>query len=346
MPARLIGSNAFAFFKFLEKNKNSINNFEFELKKHYYSQNSTSLVDYDVLFYDNLEPQRFRRNQLVMLGWDGFSVESLGLMCKENVSKCREFHVSSVIKDVDLVLSSSKMFEIFFSACFTSESSKYVLTGMPRNDFLFSSREEALIKLKKLTNFNFEGKKVVLYIPTMCRLSFEKDAIFDALEEILQARLLKQINFVLILICDFNEEKFIFKDFNSSFVVLNNKLLKENSVDLYECLAAVDVLITDYSSTAYDWLLTHKPIIHYIPNHEEYEKYRGFLFEPIDEWLPGKITDKPNDLIISLEEALLERFVPDGKYIRLKNMVHHFQDENSCERVLKFLQQYYEGENS
>ena len=58
----------------------------------------------------------------------------------------------------------------------------------------------------------------------------------------------------------------------------------------YDFLNVVDVLITDYSSIYFDYLLLNRPIIFHMPDLEEYQKKRGFILDPLDEWTPGDMS--------------------------------------------------------
>ena len=50
------------------------------------------------------------------------------------------------------------------------------------------------------------------------------------------------------------------------------------TMDTNEILSVTDVLISDYSSIFYDFMLTGKPILFYVPDAENFEDYRGLYF--------------------------------------------------------------------
>ena len=58
---------------------------------------------------------------------------------------------------------------------------------------------------------------------------------------------------------------------------------------LYEALGQVDCLVSDISSVYVDYLCLDRPIIFFFPDLEAYRKYEGFAFEPIVDWLPGRL---------------------------------------------------------
>lgn len=73
-------------------------------------------------------------------------------------------------------------------------------------------------------------------------------------------------------------------------------------VDLNAYLGFCDVLITDYSSVALDFLLLDRPILFYMPDLERYRSKRGFYFDPL--LLPGTITHGWSSLVEVLKGLL------------------------------------------
>lgn len=66
-------------------------------------------------------------------------------------------------------------------------------------------------------------------------------------------------------------------------------------------LAISDVLITDYSSIAYDFELTRRPVIHFVPDYNSYAKERG-LYEA---WSSNAtVTDNASELIVEVQHQL------------------------------------------
>lgn len=68
------------------------------------------------------------------------------------------------------------------------------------------------------------------------------------------------------------------------------------TVDTNELLRATDVLISDYSSIYFDYLVSKKPILFFIPDLAEYKNYRGLYFG-IDK-LPGPVAETYEQLEI------------------------------------------------
>ncbi|HEY3505942.1 MAG TPA: glycosyltransferase [Actinocatenispora sp.] len=67
------------------------------------------------------------------------------------------------------------------------------------------------------------------------------------------------------------------------------EMLVPNDIPTNEVLGAVDALVTDYSSIAYDFLATGRPVLHHVPDLAGYAEDRGLYVPPAD-W-PGPVTD-------------------------------------------------------
>lgn len=96
----------------------------------------------------------------------------------------------------------------------------------------------------------------------------------------------------------------------------SNVVVLDPNVDLNLVLAACDVLITDYSSVAFDFLLLERPIVYFMPDDERYRRRRNLYFD-VDEILAGPIVttaaelygvaaNHPTDAVDSRAKALRE----------------------------------------
>jgi CDP-glycerol glycerophosphotransferase (TagB/SpsB family) len=72
--------------------------------------------------------------------------------------------------------------------------------------------------------------------------------------------------------------------------------------DLHAYLGYCDVLVTDYSSVALDFMLMRRPIVYFMPDMEHYAATRGFQVDPLA--LPGTVTRDPEALLAALDGLL------------------------------------------
>jgi CDP-glycerol glycerophosphotransferase (TagB/SpsB family) len=82
----------------------------------------------------------------------------------------------------------------------------------------------------------------------------------------------------------------------------SNCVVLPADADLNAYLGLCDVLITDYSSAALDFLLMRRPVLYFMPDVEHYAATRGFTVDPMS--LPGTVTLDARSLLTALESVL------------------------------------------
>lgn len=108
--------------------------------------------------------------------------------------------------------------------------------------------------------------------------------------------------------------------------------------DMQELLAAADVLITDYSSSVWDYGFLQRPCILYVPDKEEYMEQTGFYVE-LDEWpFPQAVTeDQVADKILQLMQNVDNYSDYVGQIARHYEQLGSYETghaaETICERI-------------
>lgn len=123
------------------------------------------------------------------------------------------------------------------------------------------------------SRLGFEDKKLCLYAPTFRNSSSTEQYGFDYVRVANALKSKFSGEWVIILRLHPNIRRFDVKNL-PSFVKNFSRY-----DDVQELLCATDVLITDYSSIVYDFMLTDRPAFIYAKDFEDYEKERGFLID-------------------------------------------------------------------
>lgn len=261
----------------------------------------------------------FRKNQLLINTWHGFGIKVTGKYAPHfnkkqfNESNCfisqAEFYTNKVLKD---------SFE------YTGE---ILNTGAPRNDVFFSNKSKKLAnKVKKM--YNVMDKNIILYAPT-----FREDFKLY----------IPSIDFAKILVNveqRFGGEWIVFLRLHPMLIEkinLNNKNIVDVSKhdDMQELLCASDILISDYSSTIWDFALQKRPIFIYADDLEKYEKSRGFYYNIDDAPYP---VAKNNDELCNN----IKKFNYDNYLYRLEkfsNKVGSYENGQACKKVYEYIKQ-------
>ena len=177
--------------------------------------------------------------------------------------------------------------------------------GMPRTDIYFDKEYISQAKAKLLEKFPKIGdRKVILFAPTFRGKSIKKS--FYKMDD-MDFRLLKrELGDKYAFVTKFHP-LMAKGGLTDSMKVKGAGFVFDGTYDLTpeEALCAADVLISDFSSIAFEYLLLDRPIVSYIPDLDKYNSDRGMFF-PYEETLPGPYAFDPEELLetlVNLEET-------------------------------------------
>ena len=105
--------------------------------------------------------------------------------------------------------------------------------------------------------------------------------------------------------------------------------------DIAELHLAADVLVTDYSSSIFDFAATGKPIVLFAYDLEHYrDRLRGFTLD-LDTDLPGPVVTDPDQLGAALADLPALRRDWAGRYAAFRERFCHLDDGHASQRVLQ-----------
>ncbi|QQZ10069.1 glycosyltransferase [Heyndrickxia vini] len=198
---------------------------------------------------------------------------------------------------------------------------KIAETGYPRVDLVL---EDSINRKKQLGCK--ENKKIILYAPTW---RGEVGNVSDEINKI--------IHDIKVLEKSLSEQYTILLKVHS---LMQNHLKNSHKhisvvpehVDSNELLSIVDLLITDYSSIFFDFIITKKPIIFYAYDQNQYKKDRGFYLD-IEE-MPGPICTSIFDVIDEVSNAQHYQDVYKEKLDFCQKTFLPLEDGQSTSRVI------------
>lgn len=277
------------------------------------------------------------RNQILINLWHGMPLKAMGYIDKsEDENSLKKF--KKCTNSTDLMIATSLLMKNALVSCFYLDPRKVIITGQPRNDKLFFAKSQA--NLADIVPNSSVYDKIVFFIPTF-RLwedRIEGDPFYNKLfsSEELHSYLKKNKILFILKLHPFEEEKILshysFSD-NPNFMLLTNSKLQEKQYDIYDILGSIDILITDYSSIYFDYLLINRPILFMPVDLEEYSKKRGFVLEPYEFWTPGPKVTTIEKLVEELNIFIQnpDYYIEERKLIN--SLVNTYNDDHSCERV-------------
>lgn len=259
----------------------------------------------------------------------------------------KDIKVISPWKGVDFVLSYSETYTTFMNSCMLLSPEKYIVTGAPRNDFLLQA--DGSFNLSKIFGNKILESKIIFYLPTFKEYNCaDGDNNFKYNPFGYENFLTKEFDHFLagknskIIFKPHPEEEGLALNFVNlsnfkNILVLKESDLKNYDLDLYELINGSQILITDYSSIFYDYLLLQRPIIFSIPDIVKYNESRGFLVESFEDWAPGPKVYSQTGLQQEIEKALKDPEYYSEKRIELMRLQHRYFDANSSQRVWNFI---------
>jgi len=231
---------------------------------------------------------------------------------------------------IDYVLTPSegKYEHKILSKAFRVDSTKILDLGYPRNDILFNYKLEFKRKLRQKYGIPNNIKKVILYAPTFrdagsLRFPFKTKDLEDL------NNILKETDSIFLVKGHAYEKKINFDE-------LEYISLVRKPSDIQELIIISDLLISDYSSVTFDFLLTMRPVILFPYDLDVYEKGRGLHYD-LREIAPGPIVYDVKTLLESIKN--IEEIDVKYKDVRktIRDRFNKYHDGKSSERLLTFL---------
>ncbi|HEX2073245.1 MAG TPA: CDP-glycerol glycerophosphotransferase family protein [Geodermatophilus sp.] len=207
-------------------------------------------------------------------------------------------------------------------------------TGYPRNDLLNSPERDRIRAEVRAELGVSDEQTVVLYTPT-----WRDDLVFKKTGP-------QDFEFPIDL-DDFTERLgsdhvLLLRLHN---MVMDRLELVEGSVvrdvcshpDIRDLYLAADVMVTDYSSTMFDFAITGKPLLFFTYDLDYFrDELRGFYFD-LAEVAPAPLLRTSKELVDALADVEAVTAEHAERYARFRETFCHLEDGHATERVLDLL---------
>jgi len=224
---------------------------------------------------------------------------------------------------------------------FLLPENKRVIFGLPRCDHLFSKDkvEESRINKNQLRKLNYvidESTKCILYSPTwrsdVNSISFPLSEINDFNVYTFDQWLKENNILFLISVHPHMENLEDFSDCTNIQYINHNPLM-----DINQLLLEMDLLITDYSSIATDYMLMDRPVIYVMPDYDYY-LYDFGLLEDMRDNLPGLESKNMPDLQDHIVRSLQDPYEMQSGRKRYLKKYYDVDNFKSCEKISIFIE--------
>lgn len=217
-----------------------------------------------------------KKNQIMIDTWHGGGAYKVaGFDFANGDQKSLEKRIGFYQNNITAFVSSSDAFTKYFIRGGMRFGGDVIDAGLPRNDIFFweHSRKEAIRK-KVYNGLGINEKyKLLLYAPTWRSEEDNKDFVLDI--DRLKSALKNRFG---------GEWKILIRmHMYTSTVILGDVVDAQNYPDMQELLLASDILVSDYSSSIWDYSLTTNPCFLYTYDLDRYLAERSFYID-IEKW--------------------------------------------------------------
>ena len=269
-----------------------------------------------------------KKNTLYLNTWHGTAMKKIG----NDSNNRREYNFNNI----DYFTVQGEYDEFVFKSALGISEKSILKCGLPRNDVLWNADKTKYQNIREKLFLHYD-KTVILYAPTW-RDSKDNGKTYS-----------------LDLPIDFNKWKDKLGDnyivlFRSHILTTDVTGINESNFvidvsdyeDVNDLLIVSDILITDYSSIAFDYAILNRPILCYAYDYLEYIKHSGLYFD-LNKKLPSEI--------IKTEDELIERIL-NLDFIEEREKTLRFRKEfvnyggnaaTECIKVLKNANQMNRG---
>jgi CDP-glycerol glycerophosphotransferase (TagB/SpsB family) len=276
----------------------------------------------------------FAAKSIVINLWHGTPLKQLVVKRTKAQEAARNFLLALLGRECDYIASASPLVTEKLEHYFHIPHKNYLPTGYPRNDSLLAPADIAPGLSARMA-----GKKAVLFMPTFReytvkgqRVNLFADFGFDPKK---LERTLGNHNAVLLIKLHFRDRELLAQiglAESERIIIVNDA---DIDGDVYSLLARTDVLITDYSSVYFDYLILDRPIIFSSFDLKAYvESDRGFYFD-YNTMTPGTKTKNWSQLIQRLDEELGGKDAYAFMRKNVSSLVNLYKDAENSKRAYR-----------
>ena len=282
----------------------------------------------------------YRKNQIIINTWHGGGAYKIvGVSNNSDISnrywskKTLKNIFPFANKNTRYFISSCEVFSHVMVNSYCVSKEKFLSIGMPRNDIFFVNNNDIIISLKIKLGIPLDHG-IVLYSPTYRG--------YDRLSEYNSVMALDIINLKNALKERFKNEFVCLYRYHYLFqkkIQLDDTINVSSYNDMQELLLISDVLITDYSSSIWDFSLTLKPCFLFAPDLDLYLSHDRGFYTPIEQW-PFPLAKTNEELCKNIANFNQEEY-----YARVKK--HHevlgsYEQGTATSQMTKLLQKIFE----
>ena len=279
---------------------------------------------------------------LIINLWHGIAWKKIGLDTYKPHQIFEKLYARIIysLQDFAYFPTSSEMATKTLCSGFDRSKDSLIKSGFPRNDIFYDeygikeAREKIINALRTFSDVINENTKIIAYLPTFrdrssTNFDFKTLPTIDYLEKFLSDN-----NAVIV-----QKAHIVNQNRNDSFNgdKRATRIITWNDCSAQELMAASEMLITDYSSCFFDYLILDRPIIHYLYDYDYYSGDDRGLYYKKEDVVCGDVAMTNQELIDCIEKNLLNPDKDKDLREKRRNEFLTYERPNSCEVIANFV---------
>lgn len=237
------------------------------------------------------------------------------------------------LSNYDLYITPSDSYATIAQSAFNAPVKAILKVGQPRNQVLY---DEVFCKKSRkdlLDACGMNGEcKIVVYMPTFRDKKAKAESFFEP--SLCQSvnQLAKEFDFVLI-------EKSHFQDISrgKESLLSNERVFLCPNLDAQTLLAGADILITDYSSCFFDFLICDRPIIHFAYDYEYYKNKDRGLYYDIEDVACGTVAVNHDELLTAIRDNICNPNLEQLRRQEKRDKFIKYESSDCCKIIMEFV---------
>lgn len=341
--------NGFYFFRYSMEN-NNVGKIYYIIEKGSPDYSKIEIYKKNVIFLNSLKHYYYYFLSNRMITSQSYPYPISKKLCKKYFP-CRSKKLfwlqHGVTKDYDIVMDYSNSDNVSFCSCSSAKEQDFFVnrfhyprnvacnTGFCRFDGLVSETDDTCPQILIMPTFRRWLTPANYKNPTEVEIEkFKKSAYFNFYMELLNSDkvidLLERNNANVIFYLHY-----AFQPYADLFFSKSNRIqiAKKNVNDVQQLMKKSDLMITDFSSVAFDFAYMNKPLIYAHFDYEEYREYHygeGYFSYVKDGF--GLVTYNQQETIKEIETIFENNFKVDNMYVARTNAFFDLRDMNNCKR--------------
>jgi len=271
-------------------------------------------------------------------GYRESNVQKRGFIYRSFIYKFYCKLVAKVIRERYLLSISDELAKIQVEEDFCNPK-RIIKAGFPRDSIFYSEKD--LQKAKRVLIEKIHGDadtKIIAYMPTW---RDNGDEIPD-LQKIFSADFIEWLekNNITVIHKAHVHTNFSNREKNKLIESsqVSSRIIAMNDISASALLSGSDILISDYSSCVWDYLILDRPIIHFAYDYERFKATCKELIYDLNEICAGTIVSNAEELQKAIIDGI--NFPDSQKELRRQRRERfmHYEGPDSCEKIFSFVQ--------